>query len=103
MRFTIEQTEPVQLVFECESLIEEAAQAIQIVLNTPINTVPLNRDFGMDMSYKGMPINTAKALYANAAAEAIESNIPWIRVNQVNFADSIGDELNPIIEVSFFG
>lgn len=78
-------------------------ESIQIVLNTPSGSLPLNRDFGIDMTYQHLPANAAKSVYAEAAAEAIERFVPNIRVNQIIFAE--GDdsgELKPTIEVTYY-
>lgn len=72
------------------------------MLNTPIGSVPSNREFGIDMTYQHLPTNVAKSVYASAAAEAIERFVPNVRVNQIRFAEGGStDGLNPIIEVTY--
>ncbi len=73
------------------------------MLNTPAGSIPLNRDFGIDMTYMHLPGNAAKSAYASAAAEAIERFVPNIRVNRILFEDGGSpDVLNPIIEVTYY-
>lgn len=104
MRFQIEVSTPQKLEFFPLTWLDKTVEEVRIVLNTPIGSVPYNRDFGMDMSFLHLPINLAKSAYATAAAEAIERFVPSLRVNQVIFPDDSdgANGLNPIIEVSSY-
>lgn len=78
-------------------------ESIRIVLNTPLGSIPSNRDFGIDMTYQHLPANAAKSAYASAAAEAIERFVPNIRVNQILFDEGGSPEkLSPTIEVTYY-
>ena len=104
MRFQIEVDTPQALLLFHESWLAKTAEEIHIVLNTPIGSIPCNRNFGIDMSYMHLPANAAMSAYASAAAEAIESFVPGLRVNQVLFNnDSAAPEnLKPTIEVTSY-
>ena len=104
MRFRIEVNTPQKLEFFPETWLSKTVEEVRIVLNTPIGSVPYDREFGIDMSYLHLPANIAKSAYATAAAEAIERFVPSLRVNQVIFPDDSDgvNDLNPIIEVSSY-
>lgn len=104
MRFQIEVDTPQALLLFHESWLAKTAEEVRIVLNTPIGSVPFNRDFGIDMSYMHLPANAAMSAYASAAAEAIESFVPGLRVNQVLFDNdaTAPENLKPTIEVTSY-
>ena len=104
MRFQIEVDTPQELLLFHESWLAKTAEEIRIVLNTPIGSVPCNRDFGIDMSYMHLPANAAMSAYASAAAVAIESFVPGLRVNRVLFDNdaTAPENLKPTIEVTSY-
>ena len=103
MRFQIE-VDPQTLLLFHDNWLSKTAEEIRIVLNTPIGSVPCNRDFGIDMSYMHLPANAAMSAYASAAAEAIERFVPGLRVNQVLFDNdaTAPENLKPTIEVTSY-
>lgn len=103
MRFQIEIMTPPKLSLQHQSLLGQIAESIQIVLNTPIGSIPSNRLFGIDMTYLHLPTIAAKSAYASAASEAIDRFVPGIRVNQVTFDDAAPpNTLLPTIEVTYY-
>ena len=73
-----------------ETEIEEIAQNVRTILNTMQNTVPLDREFGIDASLIDMPITAAKARATANIATAINNYEPRARVKEVHFS---GDNL----------
>lgn len=104
MRFRIEVARPLTLSLFHETWLSKIVEDVHITLNTPIGSVPSNREFGIDMSYMHLPANVAMSAYASAAAEAIERFVPSLRVNQVLFENEgvKTEDLRPIIEVSSY-
>lgn len=104
MRFKIEVTTPQELSLFHETWLAKLSEEVRIVLNTPIGSVPSNREFGIDMTYMHLPANVAMSAYASAAADAIERFVPGLRVIQVIFDEESSniENLKPIIEVSSY-
>ena len=104
MRFQIELDAPQTLQLFHESWLAKTAEEVRLVLSTPIGSVPCNREYGIDMSYMHLPANAAMSAYASAAADAIESFVPGLRVNQVLFDNDAAspENLKPTIEVTSY-
>lgn len=77
------------------SEIEEIAQNVRTILNTMQNTVPLDREFGVDSSLIDMPISAAKARATANIATAINTYEPRARVKEVHFS---GDNLEGLAD-----
>ena len=104
MRFVIEVDHPQQIELFHDSWLARISEEVRLVLNTPLGSVPCYREFGMDMSYLHFPMNSAMSLYASAAAEAIERNVPELRVNRIYYDEDKGDfdRMSPTIEVTSY-
>lgn len=64
---------------------KEIVRNVQTILTTPLDTCPLYRDFGLDVSYLDHPLDLAQNLFAVAAMEAVERWEPRVRVTSVSF------------------
>ena len=76
-------------------------QNIAIILKTKLRTVPMYREFGIDMRYLDKPINVATNLLAGELRDAIETWEPRVRFLGANFVQSKTDpgRLIPTVEV----
>lgn len=43
--------------------LEELNRKISFLLSTPVGTMPLDREFGVDMTFLDMPSEASKSLY----------------------------------------
>lgn len=68
-----------------EALEREIARNVQTILQTPVGSCPLYRDFGLDVSMVDQPLDVAQNLYAVAVMEAVEKWEPRVQVQQVTF------------------
>lgn len=82
--------------------VRSVMQTIRIILTTPKGTVPLYRDFGIDMSFLDMPIPGAEQRARIEIWEAIEKWEPRATVTDVTFDRSAagGGRLIPTVEVT---
>lgn len=82
-------------IFKLDPNIKEPAKIIlqlQTLFATPIGSVALDRDFGLDMSFIDMPIPTAQALLSAEAITKIAKYIPEVQATEISF--SVIDEMN---------
>jgi len=76
-------------------------QNIAILLKTKIRTVPMYREFGIDMRYLDKPINVAANMLAGELRDAIETWEPRVRFVGATFEQSTTEpgKLIPTVEV----
>ena len=82
-------------IFKLDPDIKEPAKIIlqlQTLFSTPVGSVALDRDFGLDMSFIDMPIPTAQALLSAEVINKIAKYIPEVQAIEINF--SVMDEMN---------
>lgn len=80
-----------------QSLEQEISQNIITILTTSKYSVPLDREFGLNMQLVDMPQTTVKALISNEIVEAIEKYEPRVKVTQVRFTGDIDGVTQPVI------
>lgn len=71
MTYTVSSTDLTNIDFDRSELVKNVLQNIAVILSTPIGTVPLQRDFGLDMSFLGKPENIAMVTGIPKVREAI--------------------------------
>lgn len=82
--------------------IEEIMQNINTLLITPKNSVPLDRAFGIDMSFLDRPPLQARAAISAEVYQAIQKYEPRVKVEKVSFTVGgvNGEKLIPKVQVS---
>ena len=90
---------PVQLGVEDKTAA--ILQAVKIILTTRKGTVPMYRDFGVNMDFLDMPIPGAEQRARMEIREAVEKWEPQVRVKDITFArdEANGGKLIPTVEV----
>lgn len=68
---------------ESVNISESLMEQLHLLLATPVGTVVLDRDFGVDMSFIDMPINLAKNMAAAEFGKKIKKYIPAIRLTEI--------------------
>lgn len=71
MSFTISASDLGKLRFNETDTVNSVIQNIAVILTTPLGTVPLYRDFGLDMSFVDKPRPVAEVLMVAPVREAI--------------------------------
>ncbi len=85
----------------CESNETKAVlQNLAIILNTKKGTIPMYREFGIDMSFIDKPPAIAEALARSAIVEAVENFEPRAKILNIEFEKG-GDfsQINTVLEV----
>ncbi len=73
MEFTVSATDLKNIKLAEENEIEEVLRNVAIILATPKGSVPMYREFGLDMSFLDKPMNVAKNMAVIPVREAIEA------------------------------
>ena len=71
MSYTVSATDLKKIQFNEEDTVNAVLQNIAVILSTPMGTVPLCRDFGLDWSFLDKPTPVAKVLMVAPVREAI--------------------------------
>lgn len=80
--------------------IASILQNIAVILATPKGTVPMYRDFGVDMDFLDLPLPEAEIRMVAPVREAVERWEPRAKVLQVTCVqDGINGKLIPTVEV----
>lgn len=72
---------------------EEILRCIRNLIMTPLGTVPLNRDFGIDQSILGLPIDAAQSLLAVEIIDKVERYEPRVSVSEVELTANIDGQI----------
>lgn len=101
MSYTVSATDLKNIHFNEENTVNAVLQNIALILATPMGTVPLYRDFGLDWSFLDKPAPVAKVLMVAPVREAIERWEPRATVLDVSFTEDSAQPgmLIPIVEV----
>lgn len=101
MRYTASPSDMDKLRFNVTDTARSVLQNVAIILATPKGTVPMYRDFGVDMSFLDLPIPAAKVRLISEIREAVETWEPRVTVTGVRFSETDADKgvLVPIVEV----
>lgn len=78
---------------------EEILQNIRTILSTPVGSVPLDRDFGVDMSFIDRPLPKAQAEIASGIVNAIKTYEPRVSVKSITWTADADGILRPKVAV----
>jgi phage baseplate assembly protein W len=74
----------------------EILQCLQTLFTTPVGTVALDRDFGMDFSVLDQPLNFAKTQYRIELTQKVRKYEPRVELKSMAFeTDALGGRLLP--------
>ena len=81
--------------------VTSVLQNIAVILSTPLGSVPMHREFGLDMSFLDMPTPQAEVLMVAPIREAVETWEPRATVLSVTFKKDQAhpEKLIPCVEV----
>lgn len=77
----------------------EILQNVRTILSTPKFSVPLDRDFGIDISLLDKPIPVAKAKLSSEIILVIKKYEPRVKVTKITFEGDIDGKLKPKVQV----
>lgn len=101
MAFTVSATDLGRIRWSETDTVNSVLQNIAIILSTPKGSVPLYRDFGLDMTFIDKPIPVAKVLIIAEVTQAIQRWEPRATVKNVYPLEDISHPgtLIPTVEV----
>ncbi len=82
--------------------IAEIVQNVKTILTTSKGTVPLDREFGVDMSFVDQPTPKAKAMIMASVVDAVNRYEPRVRVTNVGFEEDergIEGRMIPVVRI----
>lgn len=86
--------------FAPANIYEEIAQNVKTICTTPKYSVPLDRDFGVDMSFVDKPQNKAAAIIQSEIIQAVRKYEPRCRIVKVKFNGNIDGLLDAEIRIA---
>ena len=101
MSYTVSATDLKSIQFNEKNELNAVLQNIAVILSTPIGTIPLYRDFGLDWSFLDKTTPVANVLEVAPIREAIHRWEPRATVLDVSFSEDPARPgvLIPIVEV----
>ena len=87
MSYTVSATDLKSIQLNEKNELNAVLQNIAVILSTPMGTVPLYRDFGLDWSFLDKPTPVAKVLMVAPVREAIQRWEPRATVLDVSFSE----------------
>lgn len=101
MSYTVSATDLRHIRWSETDTVNSVLQNIAVILSTPKGTVPLYRDFGLDMSWVDKPMPVAEVLMIAEVTQAIQRWEPRAAVKQVypRFDPSQPGTMIPTVEV----
>lgn len=73
---------------------------LALLLSTRAGTMPLDREFGMNMDFLDMPPEVAKSLYTAEVTRKVAKFIPAVRVQEVTWGRAEGGQLKPKVVIT---
>lgn len=106
MDFIVDTGQPAAVVVGASG-VEEILQNVRTILTTIRGTVPLDRTFGVPITFLDRPLPEAMAEYTGAAIDEIETREPRCTVVRVDFqprqAEAMDGRLYPVVRIAIRG
>jgi phage baseplate assembly protein W len=74
-------------------VVEDILRCLRNLILTPVGTVPLDRDFGIDQSILGLPIDVAQSLLAVEIIDKVDRYEPRVSVSEVELTANIDGQI----------
>lgn len=84
---------------DSQAFIEEVRKAISTIITTPAGSIPLDRNFGIDMAFLGYPTDVAKEILAQEVIEKIELYEPRVIVDEIEFTSDASGGIVTVIKI----
>lgn len=78
----------------------ELDRCLSLLLSTRKGTMPLNREFGVDMDFTDLPPETVKSLFVAEVVNAVAQFIPSVRVQEVTWSSGADGKLIPKVVIT---
>lgn len=98
--YKVTPTDDGALLLGAADKVRSVLQSVSIILSTPRGSVPMYRDFGINMEYLDLPMPIAEVRMVSEIREAVQQWEPRATVTGVSFRrDTLNGKLIPIVEV----
>lgn len=78
----------------------ELDRQISLLLSTRAGTMPLDREFGIEMDFLDRPPEIAKSLYTAEVTKKVTTFIPTVRVQQITWMQTDSGKLKPKVVIT---
>lgn len=80
--------------------LAELDRQMSLLLSTREGTMPLDREFGINMDFLDRPPEIAKSLYTAEVTKKVAAFIPTVRVREVTWRRAEGGQLKPKVVIT---
>jgi len=80
--------------------LAELDRQMSLLLSTREGTMPLDREFGLNMDFVDRPPEIAKSLYTAEVTKKVATFIPAVRVQEVTWSRAEGGQLKPKVVIT---
>lgn len=88
-----------EYTFEDDKLAELDRQ-LALLLSTPAGTMPLDREFGIQMNFVDKSPEVVKSLYMAEVTRKVPKFIPWVRVYEVTWEYGEQGHIKPKVVIT---
>ena len=100
MELDIFTTDYTKINFAPSTIYEEIAQNVKTICTTPKYSVPLDRDFGIDMSFVDKPIIKAEAILQSEIIQAVRKYEPRCKIVKVRYYGNFDGVINVKVRIA---
>ena len=100
MELDILLTDQNKITFAPKNVYEEIAQNVKTICTTPKYSVPMDRNFGVDVNFIDKPTPKAKAQIQAEIVQAIRKYEPRCKVVKVGFSEDLDGELSVKVRIA---
>jgi phage baseplate assembly protein W len=80
--------------------LAELDRQMSLLLSTREGTMPLDREFGINMDFLDRPPEIAKSLYTAEVTKKVAIFIPAVRVQEITWTRTENGRLNPKVVIT---
>jgi hypothetical protein len=80
--------------------LAELDRQLSLLLSTREGTMPLDREFGLNMDFVDRPPEIAKSLYTAEVTKKVAAFISTVRVQEVTWSRAEGGQLKPKVVIT---
>lgn len=101
MTYSVSADDVTRMQLNVTDEVASILQNVSILIATPKGSIPLDRNFGLDMSFLDRPLMVARSMLVTSVRDALGEYEPRVNVTDVTFGDDVSspDRLSPIVEV----
>lgn len=88
-----------EYTFQDDKLAELDRQ-LALLLSTQAGTMPLDREFGIQMNFVDKPPEVVKSLYTAEVTKKVPQFIPWVRVYEVTWSHGEQGHIKPKVVIT---